>query len=310
LSARTSAELEAVSRPPSDGGSETPGIVDWPPGTEILRVALETKPRPAAECLDRFEVAGRKAVIVERYRGSMPADDALFAAPAVEALNWTVIMVPCETPDNQDLIIRLQAWADAIGFDERGILVRSILLTMQGASILYRPGWIAVVAGAERLPMVVRAIMESAYFESELRGMESAIDGLWSHVQVDAASAFEFGRRQLSRRAELADRFQSVFTLRMRLARLAPHVHVPHVHPPTLASQISERLRERTRMVDRLELANNKLAAQEHVYEMCSHRVSEYVLARRSHFLEWGIIAILLFQTAIWLYELISSSSR
>ncbi|MBM4003447.1 MAG: hypothetical protein FJ295_09200 [Planctomycetes bacterium] len=307
---QVTSDLEVVARVSSDRLDEAPAPGVWPQGTEFLRIALVTDPPASADCLDRFEVAGRKAVVMEQFRDCALAENVPLPAPVMDDRNWAVIKVPHESHDNQDLILQLQAWSDTFVCHEPGGPVRSILLTMQGASILYRPGWIAVVADADRLPTVTRAILEAAYFESELCCIESSIDGLWNNVQADAAAAFEFGRRQLSRRGELAERFQSVFMLRMRLARLAPHVHVPHVFPPTLASQIAERLRERTRMVDRLELASNKLVAQEQVYEMCSHRVNEYVLTRRGHLLEWGIIAILLAQSALWIYELIASSSR
>lgn len=93
----------------------------------------------------------------------------------------------------------------------------------------------------------------------------------------------------------------------MRFARLVPCVLVPHVHPPTLASQIGERLRERTRMADRLELVEGKLESQEHIYELCSHRTSEFMVARKGHHLEWVIIILLLVQTVLLMLDLLSS---
>jgi hypothetical protein len=42
-------------------------------------------------------------------------------------------------------------------------------------------------------------------------------------------------------------------------------------------------LRERTRLVERLELADEQLNVYEHVYEMCGQRASEFVQARKGH---------------------------
>jgi uncharacterized Rmd1/YagE family protein len=92
----------------------------------------------------------------------------------------------------------------------------------------------------------------------------------------------------------------------MRAVRLAPRVHLPHVHPPTLASQLAERLRERARLPERLEHLREKLELQFHAVELASQRVSDYALARTGHTLEWVIIIMLAAQTILLLVELLA----
>ncbi|HND54581.1 MAG TPA: hypothetical protein PLV92_19350 [Pirellulaceae bacterium] len=223
-------------------------------------------------------------------------------------MTLTLTVVPQSAATTVEYVQSWQATWESLPPIEGGP-VQSILLTLQGAQILWRPERVFVVAPPERLATVCRAIVEATWHEAELRSLEQATDSYWNEVEEHAPLAFEFDSRSLARRGELAERFRDVQSLRARFARLAPHILVPHVHPPTLASQIGERLRERMRMADRLELLDGKLDAQERIYEMCSQRVSEFMISRRGHRLEWAIIALLLIQTVIVLYEFFFSSA-
>ena len=225
-----------------------------------------------------------------------------------DAVTLTLTVVPQSAATTVEYVQSWQATWESLPPIEGGP-VQSILLTLQGAQILWRPERVFVVAPPERLATVCRAIVEATWHEAELRSLEQATDSYWNEVEEHAPLAFEFDSRSLARRGELAERFRNVQSLRARFARLAPHILVPHVHPPTLASQIGERLRERMRMADRLELLDGKLDAQERIYEMCSQRVSEFMISRRGHRLEWAIIALLLIQTVIVLYEFFFSSA-
>jgi len=223
-----------------------------------------------------------------------------------------VIAIPQSPCENQDFVQRLQAEFESrngsLAHGTRS-LVKSALLTLQGAQILWRPSQMIIFASPERMQSICHAIAEASFYESELRSLETALDAAWDDVQSDSPLAFEFNDRSIHRREELSTRFQAVLSLRTRFARLAPHVLVPHTYPPTLASQIAERLRERTRMPERLELVEGKLETQERIYEMCSQRVSEFMVAKTGHNLEWVIIVLLLAQTVLIVIDYLSSVS-
>ena len=89
-----------------------------------------------------------------------------------------------------------------------------------------------------------------------------------------------------------------------------PFVLSPHVHPPTLASQIAERLRERTRMHARLEILGEQLEVFENVYESCGQRASDFMLNRSSLKLEWIIIILLLTQIVIIVFEIMMAMGK
>ena len=69
-----------------------------------------------------------------------------------------------------------------------------------------------------------------------------------------------------------------------KLSRLSPHIHLAPEHPPTLAGQIGERLRDRSRLIDREEFVSEQLEIMIRLYETTGQRVSEYTLAHENMF--------------------------
>ncbi|HBJ36498.1 MAG TPA: hypothetical protein DDZ51_17450 [Planctomycetaceae bacterium] len=280
---------------------------DLPPGCESILLGFAK-----GDCqgqmvwLDLADSGQNKIVLLSQTPVTkMPA-----LSPAENQLQ--VITVTQAPSGNQDLVQRLQLQFESQSNQAShaaGSLVKSALLTLQGAQILWRPSQMIVFAPLQRMQSICHAIVEASFYEFELRSIEKSLDAAWENVQADSPLAFEFNERAIPRREELSTRFQSVLSLRTRFARLAPQVLVPHIYPPTLASQIAERLRERTRMPERLELVEGKLEAQERIYEMCSNRVSEFMVARTGHHLEWAIIILLLAQTVLIVIEYLSSAS-
>lgn len=219
----------------------------------------------------------------------------------------SVIIVPDDSVLGLATVQRLQEWLD--GTPEMPGFVQSQLLSLQGAQVVWHPQCVIVMAPANRLTKVCQAVLEGHFYEAELRSLEMNLESNWDQTQGDAPLGFEFNAAAIPRREELSQRFQHVLSMRTRYARLTSHIIVPHVYPPTLASQIGERLRERLRMEERLDLVDGKLEVQEHVYELCSQRTSEFMVARAGHHLEWVIILLLAFQTVLWFVDLLSQTS-
>ncbi|MBL8890628.1 MAG: hypothetical protein JNL67_11680 [Planctomycetaceae bacterium] len=225
----------------------------------------------------------------------------------IEGAGLTLVMVPDDASLGMATVQRLQDWLERRESEDS--FARPQLLALQGAQIVWHPQCVVIMVPANRVQTVCQAVLDGYFYEAELRSIEAALEGNWENTLGDAPLGFEFNATAVSRRSELAERFQEVLKLRTRLARLTSNIVVPHVYPPTLASQIGERLRERLRMEERLELVEGKLEVQEHVYEMCSHRTSEYMVARTGHHLEWVIILLLGFQTILWIVDLLSTAT-
>ncbi|MCY2964038.1 MAG: hypothetical protein NT069_10405, partial [Planctomycetota bacterium] len=151
------------------------------------------------------------------------------------------------------------------------------------------------------------AIIEFAFYDAELRQIEREIANGWPALETDSPMAFDFNEKSLRRRGELGQRFQRVVSLRARLSQILPMVHRPPIHPPTLASQIGDRLRERGRLVERLDFAASQLEVFERVYELCGQRASDFSQAHKGHVLEMIIIVLLLGQTLLLLVEMLAA---
>lgn len=188
-----------------------------------------------------------------------------------------------------------------------GAAPTSLTIPLYGCHAVWAPDRGAVIGAASRIEVLAATVADFTLLERELRELEGRCDRLLGEVEQDAPLAFEFGDRELPRRGELAARFRDAVAVRTRLAAMAPTVHVPPVHPPTLASQLAERLRDRTRLADRHEQMTDRAGFVLQVYEACGQRVAELSIARRQMGLEWAIVAILVAQLALMLVETLAS---
>jgi hypothetical protein len=215
-----------------------------------------------------------------------------------------LLTVPLESQEDLELLANVRAWVEANTANHH---LPSHMMTLQGAQIVWSAKRIAVLAPANRLETIRKALVQAAFYEAELAEIERALGAAWPQWEADLPLAFEFDERSLAKRKQLKQRFRDVLLLRARHARIAPQVHAPHLHPATLASQVEERFRERTRLVHRHEFAGEQLEVFEKVYENCSQRASDFVLTRSSNTLEWVIIVLLLAQILFSMFEIVTS---
>jgi hypothetical protein len=274
-------------------------LAGLPPGALLQRVAFTSEAAPGQTVLLVFPAPVNRTAVVAADRA--PAK----GAPQRPDEELLILAVPAPVQEDADLLLSAREWADP-GADGRA----SQVVSLQGAQIVWAPGRAAVLAAEERLDAVRKAVIEAAFYDSELRSIERELGGLWPDLEADAPLAFEFNEKSVRGRRQLAQRFQRVLLLRARLARITPHVLSPHVHPPTLASQVGERLRERARFLHRVEAAGGQLEVFERVYEACGQRASDFMLARTGHLLEWGIIVLLFVQTILVVIDLLSGTRR
>jgi hypothetical protein len=294
---------ERINDAPRSNGAAGYPHSDWlPAGTEMLDLEFTPTTAPAVNVWWTFPSSIQRQACL-RSRSTLDRFDRILEPAGQLAM----LLVPVAEGEHTALVQRLQGWCEQ-GRTEGPI--RSVLLTLQGAQIVWAPGRVAVLAPPERLQSVARSVVEASFLEHEMRELETAVDAGWNQLQADSPLAFEFTERAEPRRADLSSRFQEVLALRGRYARLTSHIIVPHVHPPTLASQIGERFRERTQMEERLDLLDDKLEVFERTYQMCSERVSDFMNASRGHRLEWAIIVLLLIQVSLLIVDMLSSLGR
>lgn len=181
-----------------------------------------------------------------------------------------------------------------------------IVVPLYGCLVVWSADRAAVVGPGERLGQLEHAVADFATHEATLRDAEQRATALLDTIEADAAAAFEIDHASGDRRIALAARYREAVAVGRRLAVVAPAVHASPVHPPTLASQLGERLRERARLVERHELAVGRADLAERVAEACGQRAADMGIARRQMGLEWAIIVLLVVQTALMLVDLLA----
>jgi hypothetical protein len=182
-----------------------------------------------------------------------------------------------------------------------------VQVPLYGCHVVWTPGRAAAIGPPERLDDLRGALIEFAAREAELRNAERRTAALLEGIDADAAVAFAIDDRPVARRDDLTARYREAVSIRRRLTDLAPAIHAPPVHPPTLAAQLAERLRDRTRLADRHEQAIDRADLAERVTEACGSRAAELAIARRQLGLEWAIVVLLVVQTTLLLVEFLGA---
>lgn len=224
-------------------------------------------------------------------------------APLPGGATMALACIPAPVGEPSD---DLRRWVES---DPEACGAPAVWMSFQGTNIHWSTGRCVIAAPAERVAALREVILEVTAHERALRSVEAAMASAWPALEADAALAFEFDEASVGRRRELRERLHRTLVLRARLARIAPYLLAPLAYPPTLASQVSERLRERLRMPTRHEAAATQLEVFLHAYDMCGQRASEFMLARTGHRLEWTIIVLLAAQLLLWGFEYLSAAT-
>jgi len=222
--------------------------------------------------------------------------------PAALPGSGDLLLVPVVEADGATLMPPLLAWV------EQAASVPPTVLELYGTIVIWTPGRVAVASAADRLPRATAAVNEFTATVGELVAIEGAIAGLWADYEADLSCGFVVAAADASRLPELAERYRQSMSLAGRLARLSPRIHRPPEHPPTLAGQLGERLRDRCRLADREEFADDQLETIIRLYEGCGQRASDRMLAQREHVLTWVIVLLLAAETVLLLVDLLAAA--
>lgn len=240
----------------------------------------------------------------------MPPDTTVERMPLVAGgtFELALVTIPAtHAADHEDvvaeLVERAGAWAAAATPNADPPLV----LPLYGTHVVWGPRRAVAVAPADRLSALRGAIMDFVDREAELRDIERRIGAALDHVDHDAAFAFAFDEQSLPRKHELSGRFREAISLHRRLAVLGPLLDRPTPQPPTLAGQLGERLRDRSRVAERLEHAGAQADLIERIYSGCGDRIADYLSSRRHLTLEWVIILLLLAEVVLITVDLLAT---
>lgn len=296
-----SARPESRTEPASNAMPEPPNV-PLPPDATLQRIAFVSQLAPNQTAITRLRppMTGGSILLQDgASSGTKPEDE--YPILRVPARNADTIAHP-----DAEVLSLLRNWVESASREED---TPGIFMSFHGVHIHWTPRRCAIYALADRLDALCKAVAEVTYYDRELRDVEQLLCNAWPQWEQDLPLAFEFEDRSLAKRPGLRRQFQQLVLGRARIARLGPVVNAPHLHPPTLASQVNERLRERTQMAHRHESLSDQLEVFEWFYEMCGQRVSDLVHTRSSNLLEWVIIILLLVQLLLSSFEILTATA-
>ena len=208
-----------------------------PAGSEIQNVAFVAEKKPGHQVVVELPPAIRQYAIAVQLESA--------ATETSAPVDLQILTIPTENHQDIELQGLARDWVVS-GTINTGLPLQ--MMTLQGAQVFWSARRIAVVAPGDRLDVIRKALIEASWYELELRDIEQSLAAAWPQLEADMPLAFTFNERSLNKQTHLQQRFQQIKLFQARLARLGPHVNCPHLHPPTLASQVSERFRERNQM--------------------------------------------------------------
>jgi hypothetical protein len=164
----------------------------------------------------------------------------------------------------------------------------------------------AIVSGPEALlESVWKVLLDFAHYEGQLRNLEQEIRSAWPGFEEDIPLAYDVNSGDLKRDAEIAMRAGRVLQMRMRLARIEPHLDSVSADFTPSAAKLAGAMREAARCEERLAYADGHLEALEYVYEMASQRMGEFRNARGTLVTEAIIIGLLAAEVLLMTWELL-----
>ena len=166
-------------------------------------------------------------------------------------------------------------------------------------TIAWQPERTLLQGRNDRIDDMLIAAVAFTFYEGELRAMERALEPLEAQAQTDVTLAHQIRRRDRRHWRRMRATMETLSTMRLAFARLEPLFGGGARELPGDARDWISRLAEESDIFDRLEAVSDRLETLEELYEGANQRISEYRWYREGHFLEIGIIFILLLECAL-----------
>lgn len=177
----------------------------------------------------------------------------------------------------------------------------------------YRIVWLpsrAVVLGGDRLTEeMFSALVEFASLENRLRKLEAKITDCLEVCQNDISLMHAVGPQDLLRQTHVNKMTEQITSSRMEFIRLTPCFNNLYGGLTPQTKHVIKELTEKTRVRDdRIEALEDQLEFLWDLYELANDRLTEFSYFRREALLELGIIALLVLELAVMLWEALALS--
>jgi hypothetical protein len=262
------------------------------PAAVFRRVRFVSEAPAGAKVVRQFCEPRRCAAIEEPLDLSAVSTDSGISASAEDL---TVALLPAD------------AAGEAASLNERWMenrdMARAAYAISGAQRIAWQPGRAIVQGSAAGLERGLDVLTVFAFYEGELRRLERALDDSEEHAQDDIARAHMIRLRDRTHWRRFGALSEHFCRLRLRYLLLAPRLAASHrMHPES--RQIMVRLLEQADIADRLEAVSGRLEAYGDLYQGAVDRIMEYRWYLGGHWLEIGIIVLLLLEFCVMSVDL------
>ncbi|MGE5202925.1 MAG: hypothetical protein ACM3O6_12770 [Acidobacteriota bacterium] len=258
-------------------------------GASALRLTFPSALPAGAARLATFPELGRVALAAP-----LPLDALGEAEPDESALQ--VLHLPGGNAASVGARQAAEAWAVGEG--------GSIDLVLQSDRILWRPGRALVIGGDADFETYLLGLAHFAAYEGEIRRLEARVGSWLRSAEEDIALTHEVGGEAVRRWPHVNAMTFAVTQARMtHVAIEGPLEHGP-AELPGLARRLFTELALRAEAAHRLKRVDEKIDVLSDLYELANDRLSEYSYFRREYVLEALIIAVLVLEAALLIYDI------
>jgi hypothetical protein len=273
------------------GPAQTSDLSFPRPPPAVVRVRFVSEHRPGAKVIRKYEEP-RAAYAVEEAEAQWSADELTGTASEPDDRLITV-WLSADSPEE----------APSPPVDDRRPVVVSVV--KGGESIRWRPGLAVARCDPDGREAVAGAILDFSFLERELRWLEAFVSEAERRAQEDLPLAHRLPGQERSKGEPMARMFERVTAARLTFARLEPQLAPGARNLGAVGRRWFSRLARSLRIGARLEATSDRLEALEDFYEGANQRRAEYRWYREGHRLEKWIIAILVFESALMIVEII-----
>jgi hypothetical protein len=206
---------------------------------------------------------------------------------------WTVF-VPRRTNDLSRF--HLQNW---ISPTDQPDSPPTVIVERDEETLRWRPGKAVVQCPPQRQHEILDLLADFAFYEGELRSLETGVEAREAQAQTDVAIAYCIEGRDQRHWSRFTDCIKDLAQIRLAYARLEPQLAKPSRSLPSNSRRIMSALLQQADVEARLTALNDRLEVLEDLYEGANDRVVDYRWYRRGILLEIGIVILLLIETVI-----------
>ncbi len=262
-----------------------------------IRFVRETPNEAEATVLHRFLEPQPYVAVKE----NVPTEQWLKQANTIDSSEEFLFLFLPDALSTPDLRKETDTWLDNIHCVSEG---PPIEVVAKPNTIIWHPHHVVVLGEKNISEEMFMALVEFAFFERELRTLELQLKDYFAICPQDIPLTHGVGVPELRCQTHVNHMTQQITSSRMEFVRLIPCFDnlygglTPHVKH--LIGELTKKSRVWN---DRIDAVDDKLEFLEDLYELANDRLTEFRYFRRESTLELWIIALLVLELAVMLWE-------